>query len=316
MKRKTSVYIFYVTVFLVLFNSCEIFEPESPEDAQQITTSGNNFNPRWSPDSSRIAFSSGKKDGSKQIWVHYLNENRAVKITRVGNNRNITWSPDGNYLAFWSIVETRDREEGEIWIYPFKKGSLPYSLHRSFYSYGYDLMYIDWSPSGKYLTIADEPYLRREITLMDLSDGKMQELNINGSYPRWGHNDSTLFYYNYSDTENYEWIIKYNFNTESNDTIYMNSYYYDRAIDDIAVSPSGLWIAYTHTETYPGAFLGSIFHNIGLISVSSDGIGEPIDMLITTNGVSSQPSWSPDGKQIVFISDGDLWIRDVPDIVD
>ncbi|MBC8484613.1 MAG: PD40 domain-containing protein [Bacteroidetes bacterium] len=39
-------------------------------------------------------------------------------------------------------------------------------------------------------------------------------------------------------------------------------------------------------------------------------------MSITTNGVSSQPSWSPDGNQLVFISDGDLWFKDVPDIVD
>lgn len=43
--------------------------------------------------------------------------------------------------------------------------------------------------------------------------------------------------------------------------------------------------------------------------------GSRLNMLITTNGVSSQLSWSPDGKQIVFISDDDLWIKDIPDIV-
>jgi Tol biopolymer transport system component len=78
--------------------------PAAGGDVHSLGLEGDD--PAWSPDSTRIAFSSGG------IWVAAADGSGAVQITRVGQNfgNNInedvhpTWSPDGTEIAFASGV--------------------------------------------------------------------------------------------------------------------------------------------------------------------------------------------------------------------
>jgi WD40-like Beta Propeller Repeat/RTX calcium-binding nonapeptide repeat (4 copies) len=69
---------------------------------QQITTTGNNSQPAWSPDGSQIAFVSDRS-GTKQIWVMSSNGGGQTRLTNDGNvDTAPAWSPDGSLIAFSS----------------------------------------------------------------------------------------------------------------------------------------------------------------------------------------------------------------------
>lgn len=60
--------------------------------------------PSWSPDGTKIAFSSGRDDGSG-IWVM---DDDGSNQTRLTNNPDLDlfpcWSPDGSGIAFQSLT--------------------------------------------------------------------------------------------------------------------------------------------------------------------------------------------------------------------
>ncbi|HEX6127094.1 MAG TPA: winged helix-turn-helix domain-containing protein [Pyrinomonadaceae bacterium] len=80
--------------------SFEIYTKQLVQGAQEIQlTSGgmNNFQPAYSPDSSRLAFYSASRGG---IWVIPASGGVPKRLTDFGSNP--TWSPDGSAIAFQS----------------------------------------------------------------------------------------------------------------------------------------------------------------------------------------------------------------------
>ncbi len=74
------------------------------EAPRQLTRSGRDSHPRWSPDGKRIAFVS-TRDGSPQIYLINLEGGEATKVTNISTGASeVTWSPDGKWLAFASEV--------------------------------------------------------------------------------------------------------------------------------------------------------------------------------------------------------------------
>jgi len=61
-------------------------------------------NPTWSPDGTRIAFTSST-DHDTELFVFWVAENRFARLTQLDRPpRNLRWSPDGNFLAFSKLV--------------------------------------------------------------------------------------------------------------------------------------------------------------------------------------------------------------------
>ncbi len=55
---------------------------------------------RWSPDGTRIAFSSNRS-GSSQLHMYWLEQNKTALLTQLPKSvSNLSWSPDGKHLAF------------------------------------------------------------------------------------------------------------------------------------------------------------------------------------------------------------------------
>src|SRR5690554_4164273 len=83
-------------------------------------------NATWSPDSSRLAFTSNR-EGRNQIHVHYLAQNRTAAVTDVTSSPSqLSWSHDGKQLAFMmnvpaaktafaAAVYTPSKPEGAVW---------------------------------------------------------------------------------------------------------------------------------------------------------------------------------------------------------
>jgi len=61
--------------------------------------------PRWSPDGTRIAFTSSTDDEGTEIFIHYADRHVTAKITQLEKSPSgIAWSPDGEKLAFSKLV--------------------------------------------------------------------------------------------------------------------------------------------------------------------------------------------------------------------
>ncbi|MET0838446.1 MAG: hypothetical protein ABWY19_06675, partial [Marmoricola sp.] len=67
---------------------------------RQLTSSGKNYRPHWSPDGQRIAYVHEAPAGHRDIWVMKANGTGKQQVTRLGDTTEPTWSPDGKWLAF------------------------------------------------------------------------------------------------------------------------------------------------------------------------------------------------------------------------
>ena len=80
------------------------------KSAMQLTNSGLDTQPRWSPDGDMIAFSSDRPDGesakgTSQIWTIPISGGEAEQLTDLYTGiGNLEWSPNGDYMIFKSRV--------------------------------------------------------------------------------------------------------------------------------------------------------------------------------------------------------------------
>ncbi len=73
-------------------------------DAIQLTQSGKDSAPSWSPDGKTLAFISGR-EGSSQVYVISMEGGEARKLTTLSTGADLfKWAPDGKSIAFTSAV--------------------------------------------------------------------------------------------------------------------------------------------------------------------------------------------------------------------
>ncbi len=78
--------------------------PVAGGEAKQLTRSGRDTRPQWSPDSKRIAFLS-TREGNSDIYVISVEGGEATRLGGLSTGAdNLLWSPDGKTLAFTSAV--------------------------------------------------------------------------------------------------------------------------------------------------------------------------------------------------------------------
>ena len=78
--------------------------PVAGGEARQLTTSGRDQRPAWSPDSKKIAFLSAR-GGAAGVYVLSLEGGEPTRIAQMADGAdNLAWSPDGKTLAFTSNV--------------------------------------------------------------------------------------------------------------------------------------------------------------------------------------------------------------------
>jgi Tol biopolymer transport system component len=127
-------------------NKSQIFtiNPDGNE-ISQLTKTGENFSPVWSPNGKKIAFSSSR-NGKWEIFV--MNNDGSNQIRLADGGGVPVWSPDGSKIAF---ISNRDNSENEFDLYVMNSDGTGQKrvTHSSGMYEGYS-----WSPDGQKIVFA------------------------------------------------------------------------------------------------------------------------------------------------------------------
>jgi Tol biopolymer transport system component len=160
-------------------------------DGSRVTrvtnSSANDSLPAWSPDRTRIAFTSART-GANDVYVMHADGSATVNLTQdPAQDDSPAWSPDGTKIAF---VSTRSRD-AEIWLMN-ADGSSPVNLTRS---PGYDGQPV-WSPDGKRIAFSSGRNGAMDIYVMEADGSNQQRLTTDRadeSFPAWGPDHRIAF---------------------------------------------------------------------------------------------------------------------------
>ncbi len=104
-----------------------LIEPDGDRHVKLTGRDVNESSPRWSPDGSKIAFTSTSETHGTEIYVHWLAESRTTRVTQLEHAPSgLSWSPNGEQIAFSAkvsapepqFVTPPDPPEGADWAEP------------------------------------------------------------------------------------------------------------------------------------------------------------------------------------------------------
>lgn len=248
----------------------------------------NESNAKWSPNGTRIAFTSSTKEGS-EIYVYWLKTNKIARLTQLENSPSgLAWSPDGKHIAFTmkvdskqpSLVSPPKKPKGAKWAdHPRVTTRLKYEADGSGYT----------KPGFRHLFLINA----EGGTARQLSSG-----DKNFGAPQWSKDGKKLFF-NGNHNENWEYETRnseiYAIDINSGKVTALT----DRNGPDfgLAISPNGMQIAYLgyddKIQTYQ-------VNNIYLMN--TDGSNKRMINTNLDHGKSSL-KWSTDGKGLYFTYD-------------
>ncbi len=236
------------------------------------------YQPRFSPDGSRIAFTSDRAGGDN-IWTVKVDGSEAKQITdesfRLLNNP--TWSPDGQYIAAKKHFTTsRSLGTGEIWLYHTAGGDGVQLVKKPSDAHQKELGEPIFSPDGHYI------YYTQNITP-----------------------GSTFIYAQDSNTELFN-IKRYDMETGEITTAAGGAGGAVRA----APSPDGKQLAYVkRVRAKSKLFLKDL--SSGEERMIFDHLDQDMQETWGVQGVYPNMDWSPDGKSIYFWAGGKIHRYDI-----
>ena len=279
---------YYSNLWIINFNG---------SNNRPLTTGNyNDSSPRWSPDGSRLIFTSNR-EGSPQIYTRWMDSGQVAKLTNLQHApTGISWSPDGKQIAFTSFVPGKSPNlikmpaapKGAKWAEPAREiDKLVYRFNRQGYlQNGYSHVFVMSAEGGT----------ARQITSGDFHHGGAPFRT--GGPAQWSADGKSIIIsanrradadLEPLDTEVYEFSI------EDGSVKALTS---RKGPDDgAAVSPDGRYIAYTgFDDRYQGYQMTKLYLMKGDGSgtrVLSDGLDRRVRNI----------QWSPDGKGIYFLYD-------------
>lgn len=178
-------------------------KPDGTDLRRLTDTSGNDQFPSWSPDASRIVFSSDR-DGQNEIYVMNADGSNQHRIAPHSEEDLMPrWSHDGRLIAFFS---TRDGKS--IFVMNPDGSNVRKVITNENISFEYELFRLAWSPDDQTLayTAGDptEPHDFLYLYVIGL-DGTLVQRQFDSSAPEWkwfesfspdGHNQLVHYYGN------------------------------------------------------------------------------------------------------------------------
>lgn len=151
------------------------------------------FFPVWSPDGSRIVFTS-RQTGPDRLYLKPSRgagkEEMLLKGSPVpDHNHPMDWSLDGRYIAY--DVEGR-KTKWDVWIVPLFGDQKPIPFLES----EFNEQQAQFSPNGRWVAYTSDESGRNEVYIESFPTlgGKLQVSTAGGSKPRWRRDGKELFY--------------------------------------------------------------------------------------------------------------------------
>ncbi len=276
---------------------------------RQITRSGKDSQPRWSPDGAHLAFVSAR-DGKPQIYLLPMTvggEARAL-TSMMNGATSPEWSPNGEYIAFLSAMNEEERaNEGIEQIPPADKHDAKARKERQDEKdrKKFDPMVITKIPyrvGTSYLTDRHEQiYIIRTAEGLTGEEAKPRRLtNLSGNHeaPQWSHDGNFIYTAHQADISKDE-----PFRNSAIYRIDVNTGEETRLTDDTHTafspkpSPNGKWLAFTR---FPIEGRKSLFQSIDRIAIMPLDGGDVIDINLELDRSSVTTNWAIDGNTLIF----------------
>jgi len=158
-----------------------------------IVSSLSEFNPQFSPDGSRIAFSSDRSAEAMEIWVAQADGSKPVQMTHnLGRYQGTPrWSPDGRWIAFDS-----QGQDGIRHIYVMDaSGGRPRRISPE--ASGEFVPF--WSQDGKWIYFCSNRTGRNEIWRKPFAGGGAEQVTKGGGFVAYESADGTTLFYTKAD---------------------------------------------------------------------------------------------------------------------
>jgi dipeptidyl aminopeptidase/acylaminoacyl peptidase len=283
--------------------------PTDGGKAIQMTRSGKDSSPRWSPDGSMLAFASARNQKS-QIYLLRMTapggEPRA--LTNMPNGAtNPAWSPDGTRMAFLANMSAEDRakeDKNEEEVPPSDKFEADQRTAKKEYE---EKKRFDPRPMWRIpyrvgTAFMDERYA--QVYVMPVEEGlekdkakprRLTNIDANHDQPQWTPDGKHILTGRTIDPERdmpWRWGTVYKINVETGESTQMTD---DTHADfNPVVSPDGKWIAYQRiprerqTERNP---------RLAIIPVEG---GEPRDLTLELDRSVVLYKWAADSSAVLF----------------
>jgi Tol biopolymer transport system component len=147
--------------------------------------------PVWSPDGSRIVWSSSRKGMYDLYQKAASGAGQDEPLLKSSNSKFLTdWSRDGRFLIYYQIDPKTKRD---LWVLPLAGEQKPFPfLQTEANEVGGEL-----SPDGRWMAYASDQSGRYEVYVQSFpaADGQKQVSIIGGIGPHWRRDGKELFYY-------------------------------------------------------------------------------------------------------------------------
>ena len=281
--------------------------PTAGGDPVQLTRSGKDSQPRWSPDGTTLAFVS-TRDDKPQIYALRVTApgGEARQITRMANGaQQPAWSPDGAQIAFLAPVNASEREQEDSGTEPAPPADKLDAQQREERrehdeTQRYDPRVIERIPYREGTAYLDDRYAQIYIVDASKEDARPRRLtSVDASYdaPAWTLDGQHIVTgrTTYLDRDiPRRWGSLYRINVASGEEQQLTGD--GHADSDPLVSPDGQWIAYVRLPDER-----RVEHILRLAVLPAAG-GDPRDLNIALDRSVNEGSyrWSADSQSLVF----------------
>ncbi len=242
---------------------------------------------RWSPDGKHVSLEA-VGGGTRTVWIADSMGQGARQLTTEGQETDPRWSPDGTELAYVS----RRTGTGDIWVIGVNGGA-PRQLTRDIR----EDFSPRWSADGKWIAFVSQRGRQTDLWVVPAAGGpeiRVTDDAAEEANPQWIGTSRRLAYHTgISGTA--LWAITVSDGKERRLTAD------SLRVGNEDVSPNGADVVYE-------VLRGGGVSDLQIIPVA----GGPARTLVSGTSFNQLPSYSPDGKSIVFTSNrsgsSDLWV--------
>jgi eukaryotic-like serine/threonine-protein kinase len=148
------------------------------------------LNPLWSPDGSRIVFSS-LREGVSNLYQKVAGGVGNEEVLLKSSEAKVPddWSSDGQFIVYETL---NPKTKWDLWVLPMSGDRQPFPFLQT----EFNELQAQFSPDGKWIAYTSDESGAREVYAQTFpaSGGKWRVSTDGGSQPRWRHDGKELFY--------------------------------------------------------------------------------------------------------------------------